>query len=175
MVTVHQQTKKYNENIFILINTRFGPEQEREFEKLWDRPIYFNSFSSNQRGLMVLFKDSLPVKNIKMENTIKGDFSRLTLNWGDTKVLIKCCYAPNDDMTPLDSESETYFDRFFKTVFDDMTDNDFDITIMVGDFSVAPDHKKDTLGYLHVNNANTRLFIERMKSLNMLTDVFRHK
>ena len=46
---------------------------------------------------------------------------------------------------------------------------------MVGDFNVAPDHNKDTLGYLHVNNPNTRLFIERMKSLNMLTDAFRHK
>ena len=49
------------------------------------------------------------------------------------------------------------------------------MTIMVGYFDVAPDHNKDTLGYLHVNNPNTRLFIERMKSLNMLTDVFRHK
>ena len=46
---------------------------------------------------------------------------------------------------------------------------------MVGDFNVAPDHTKDTLGYLHVNNQNTRRFIDRMKSLNMMTDVYRHK
>ena len=78
-------------------------------------------------------------------------------------------------MTPLDSESENYSDMFFKTIFDDRTDIDYDVTFMVGDFNVAPDHNKDTLGYLHVNNPNTRLFIERMKSLNMLTDVFRHK
>ena len=78
-------------------------------------------------------------------------------------------------MTPLDSESENYSDKFFKTIFDDRTDIDYDVTIMVGDFNVAPDHNKDTLGYLHVNNPNTRLFIERMKSLNMLTDAFRHK
>ena len=77
--------------------------------------------------------------------------------------------------TPLDSESEKYSDKFFKTIFDDMTDIDYDVTIMVGDFNVAPNHNKDTLGYLHVNNPNTRLFIERMKSLNMLTDAFRHK
>ena len=46
---------------------------------------------------------------------------------------------------------------------------------MVGDFNVAPDHNKDTFGYLHVNNPNTRRFMDRMKSLNMMTDVLRHK
>ena len=78
-------------------------------------------------------------------------------------------------MTTLESESENYSDRFFDTIFEDKHDRDYDITIMVGDFNVAPDHNKDTLGYLHVNNPNTRRFIDRMKSLNMMTDVYRHK
>ena len=43
---------------------------------------------------------------------------------------------------------------------------------MAGDFNVAPDHNMDTLGYLHVNNPNSRFFIDKMKSLNMMTDVF---
>ena len=86
-----------------------------------------------------------------------------------------CCYAPNKDMTPLESESENNSDKFFKTIFDDKNDIDYDVTIMVGDFNVAPDQNKDTPGYLHVNNPNTRQFIERMKSLNKLTDAYRHK
>ena len=78
-------------------------------------------------------------------------------------------------MTAFESESENYSDKYFKTVFDDSQDLDYDISIMVGDFNVAPDHTKDTLGYLHVNNQNTRGFIDRMKSLNMMTDVYRHR
>ena len=78
-------------------------------------------------------------------------------------------------MAPFDSESESYSDTFFKTIFNDSEDSDFDLSIMAGDFNVAPDHNKDTLGYFHVNNPNTRLFIDRMKSLNMMTDVFRHR
>ena len=66
-----------------------------------------------------------------MKNILKGDHSRLTLSLGDTKVLIKCYYVPNYDMTPLDSESENYSDRLFKTIFDDRTDNDYDVTVMV--------------------------------------------
>ena len=42
---------------------------------------------------------------------------------------------------------------------------------MAGDFNVAPDHNMDTLGYLHVNNPNSRFFIDKMKSLNMMSDL----
>ena len=37
--------KNSSENIFILVDTRFGPQQEKEFEKLWDGPIFFNSLT----------------------------------------------------------------------------------------------------------------------------------
>ena len=64
---------------------------------------------------------------------------------------------------------------FSKRIFDDRDHIDYDMTIMVGDLNFAPDPNKDTLGHLHVNNPNTQLFIERMKSLNMLTYVFRDR
>ena len=156
-----------------MIDSRLGKEEEREFEKLWDGPIYLNSFSSNHRGLVVLFKDSLPAKKIKFENILKGDYSRLTFVVNSVKILIKCCYAPNKDMT--NSETDNYSNTFFKSVFDDSLDSEYDVTMMVGDFNVAPDHNMDTMGYLHENYISTRRFIDRMKSLNMLTDAFRHK
>ena len=153
-----------------MIDSRLGKEEEREFEKLWDGPIYFNSFSSNQRGLVVLFKDSLPAKNIKFENILKGDYSQLSFVVNSIKILIKCCYAPNKDMT--NSETDNYSNTFFKTVFDDTDNLDFDIKLTMGDFNVAPKHELDMAGYLHVNNPNTRKFLERMIPLNSLTDVF---
>ena len=128
-----------------MVDTRFGPQQEKDFEKLWDGPIFFNSFNSNQRGLMVLFRDALPIKNVVVENRIKGDFTRLSLEWGCTKVLIKCCYAPNEDSPALDSEHENYSIKFFREIFDDSNNSDNDIVMMAGDFNVAPDPNKDTL------------------------------
>ena len=67
--------------------------------------------------------------------------------------MIKCIYAPNEDMTnrEVDNESNT----FFKTVFNDENDDMYDLKITVGDFNVAPKHEMNTLGYLHVNNQNT--------------------
>ena len=46
--------KNSNENVFIIIDSRFETEQEIEFRKLWDGPIFFNSHSSIQRGIIVL-------------------------------------------------------------------------------------------------------------------------
>ena len=60
-------------------------------------------------------------------------------------------------------------------MFDDSGDDGYDVVLMAGDFNIAPDPNRDTLGYFHVNNPNSRNFIERMKALCMLTDVFRHK
>ena len=34
--------KNSNENAFILVDTRFGPQQEKDFEKLWDWPVFFS-------------------------------------------------------------------------------------------------------------------------------------
>ena len=65
--------KNSNENCFILVDSRLSKEGEKDFEKLWDGPIFFNSFSSNQRGLVILFKNSLPAKNIKILNIFQGD------------------------------------------------------------------------------------------------------
>ena len=74
----------------MLIDSRLDKEHEREFEKLWDGPISFKSFSSNQRGLVALLKESIPAKTIKIENIMIGDYMLLTFVINNTKILIKC-------------------------------------------------------------------------------------
>ena len=64
---------------------------------------------------------------------------------------------------------------FFKTVFNDKNDDNYDIKTIVGDFNVAPKHDIDTAGYLHINNQNTRNFLDKMIPLCNLTDIWRQK
>ena len=42
------------------------------------------------------------------------------------------------------SDKDNYSDTFFKTIFDDSKDLEYDVKITVGYFNVAPDHKIDT-------------------------------
>ena len=64
--------KGLQENLFILCDTRLDCDSQRVFGKLWGEGAYFNSFSSSQRGLAILFRDSLPVKEVKVNNIIEG-------------------------------------------------------------------------------------------------------
>ena len=134
---------------------------------------YFNSFSSSQRGLTILLKDSLPAREVKINNIIKGNYTRLTFIVKDINVLVKCIYAPNDDMTK--NEVDNHSNTFFKTVFNDEDDHNFDIKAILGDFNVAPKHDMDNTGYLHINNQNTRNFLDKMIPLCNLTDIWRQK
>ena len=73
------------------------------------------------------------------------------------------------------NKTDNYSSIFFKTVFDDTDNKDYNIILTEGDFNVAPKHDKDMAGYLHVYNQNTRNFLERMIPLSNLTDIFRNK
>ena len=53
------------ENVFVLSDTRLNSDSQRVFGKLWGEGAYFNSFSSSQRGLTILLKDSLPAREVK--------------------------------------------------------------------------------------------------------------
>ena len=71
-----------------------------------------------------------------------------------------CIYTLNHDCNTNENENDS--NRSFKTVFNDSCDNDFDISKTVGDFNVAPKHDMDTAGYIHVNNPNSRHFLNKM-------------
>ena len=64
----------------------------------------------------MLIKDSLPAKEIKFENIIEGNYSRLTFRVKDFSVLVKCIYAPNEDMTrgDVDNKSSTFLQDSFQ-------------------------------------------------------------
>ena len=93
----------------------------------------------------------------------------MTFTIGVQKILIKCIYAPNQDITT--SDKDNYSNTFFKTVFDNSFDLEYDIKIIVGDYNVAPDHNMDTSEYLQINYPNSRRFLDRVILLNMMTDV----
>ena len=145
-VKLINKLKSSPENCFVLSNTRLSSDSQRVFKKLWGEGAYFNSYSNSQRDLAILIKDSLPAKDVKVENIIKGNYTRLTFKVKELRILIKCIYAPNEDMTKNKVDNDSNI--FFKTVFDDENDDNYNIKTIVGDFNVAPKHDMDTAGYL---------------------------
>ena len=86
---------------------------------------------------------------------------------------VKCIYAPNDNMNFIGPDNESK--AFFKEVFDDSDEDKYTHKLIEGDFNVALSHTNDTLGYLQVNNPNSREYLTRQAKLCNLEDIWRLK
>ena len=161
------------ENIFVLCDTRLGRKDEAAFKKLWGKFFYFNSHSSDKRGIAVLITEDTPITNIEWTNVIKEQFSKLSFYVKNDKILVKCIYAPNKDSNPNDPSNEST--RFFETIMDDTDEDTFLHKFTVVDYNVALNPMLDTSGYLHVNNPNSREFLIRKIDLCNLVDIWRQR
>ena len=86
-------------------------------------------------------------------------------------ILFKCIYAPHEDSIPKNIENEST--KFFNTIMDDTDEDKYTHKLTVGDFNVALNHEADTVGYLHINNPDSReLLITKMNLCNLI-DVWR--
>ena len=156
-------------NIIILVDTRLSEQKEASFKALWGQMCFFNSFCSNSRGIAVLIRDNLEISNVQWQNIIKEHFSRLTFEHNKLKYLVKCLYAPNKDMI-VDINNENTI--FFKSIFDDSNDMEYDHCVMTGDYNVALKHEIDTNGYLHINNPYSRQYMKMRIATSDLTDIW---
>ena len=85
------------DSIIVLGDTRLGKSDEEAFRKLWEARVFFNSHSSNKRGIAVLIKDNAPVTDLEWQKVIPGNFSKLSMVIKGKTILLKCIYAPNED------------------------------------------------------------------------------
>ena len=57
---------KNSADIFILLDTRTGPEDTTRLQNKWKGVSVFNSLKSNARGIAVFLKTALPLKMFKL-------------------------------------------------------------------------------------------------------------
>ena len=111
------EIRKMEGDILVLCGTRLSSIDEGPFRKAWNETVFFNSHSGDRRGIAVLIRDGTLIENVEFQNIIKGNFSKLTFNVKNESVLVKCIYAPNEDMNLAGPENESRV--FFQKIFDD--------------------------------------------------------
>ena len=104
------------DNIIVLCDTRLGKTNEDTFRKLWVERVFFNSYSSNKRGIAVLMKYFAFVNDLKWKKFIPNNFPKLSLVVKGVNVLIKCIYALNKDSIPDNLGNEST--KFFNTIME---------------------------------------------------------
>ena len=65
-------------DVFILSDTRTGPEDVPRLQKKWKGVCEFNHLKTNARGISIFLKDSISPKNVEIMNIITGNLSYLS-------------------------------------------------------------------------------------------------
>ena len=133
----------------------------------WGGQANFASFSSQARGVAILFKKDLPVHIYEdcIYNDPSGNFTALNFSYESYTITLGCIYGPNQD------EPEFYKNVVFPKLEEFEEKSDF--TVIGGDWNVALNKEMDTFGYSSVNNEKAKSTINEFVETNGLNDIFR--
>ena len=149
-------------NIYCLQDTHFSDEDEVFIKNLWGGDCYFSSFSSNQRGVAILFNNNFDFKVHKLKRDEGGNLLGLDVVIEDKKFTLINLYGPNVD-TPL----------FYDSVSEVIDNFDNQACVLCGDFNLVQSFELDTFNYVNVNNPRAREKVMAIKEVYNLIDPFR--
>ena len=149
-------------SIICLQDTHFTNELEPFVETQWGYKCVFNSYSSNARGVAILFNNNFELKLHRVKQDDEGNMLSLDLDIDGNRITLINIYGPNSDNP-----------EFYENVRDTFLELDNDYYILCGDFNIALDQNLDTYNYNTVNNPKAReKLLEIMGDLN-LVDYYR--
>ena len=126
--------------------------------------IFFNSWTSNARGVAIVIKDSCLITDVKATIIVPGNLTKLNFTYKDERYALSALYAPNNKDIP-----------FFRALFEMETYPNTEHNIYTGDWNISLSQKLDTHGYLHENNTHNRDYVKAKMIEHKLNDVWRTK
>ena len=151
-----------NFGIYCLQDTHFTSALEPYVRAEWGGEVYFNSFTSNSRGVCILFSNFIEYKVCKAKMDQNGNMLILDLEVEGKQLTLVNIYGPNEDSP----------DFFFK-VQEIIEEFDNQNVIICGDFNLVQNQELDTFNYINVNNPNAKDIVLNLKDEMNLVDPFR--
>ena len=115
-----QSLKKKNANIILLSDTRLAKEIEPIVKSEWGGKANFASFTSQARGVAILFSKDLAVEIIEdsIFNDISGNFTALNIKYEQFIITLACIYGPNNDSPEFYDKVVSYNIKKYQEVSD---------------------------------------------------------
>ena len=149
-------------DIFCLQDIHSTPSTQSFIESQWGAKCLFSSYSSNSRGVAVLFNKNM---DFQVHNHISdpgGNYIIVDLTVDNNKFTLVSLYGPNSD-------SPAFFDSLF------LQAHSFNNTSVVfcGDFNTVQEPKLIYFNYKYINNAKAKEKSEELQYQYNLIDPFR--
>ena len=153
-------SKKFN--IVCLQDTHFTESQENTIENQWGYKSYFSSFSSNSRGVSILFNNNFEFQ-VHHEKTDKnGNFLILDVTIQSQRLTLVVVYGPNRDDP-----------SFYQNIVEMVEEFENTSCIFCGDFNLVLNPELDYYNYTNINNEKAREKLIEIIEDRSLVDPFR--
>lgn len=153
--------KSKNYSIYMLQDTHFIDREENYIRAQWGYDCYFSNFSSQSRGVAILFNNNFEFKVHKIEKDNDGNKLILDISIKDLHIILINIYGPNRDSP-----------EFYLNLLNDIEKYDYPV-ILAGDFNLVLNPEKDLHDYLNVNNPKAREQVLNLMIECNLIDVWR--
>ena len=154
------RNKKYS--ILCLQDTHFTKNIEHIIKSEWGYKAYFSSFSSQSRGVAILFNNNFDFTVHNFYNDQRGNIIILDIEIDNRRIRLVTLYGPNSD-------EPNFYDNVKKLI---LQQGNTDI-ILVGDWNILLNPTLDGKNYKHVNNPNARQRLLKLITELNLYDVWR--
>ena len=150
-----------NFSIYMLQDTHFVTKEENYIRTQWGYECYFSTFSSNSRGVAILFNNNFEYEVHEVEKDDNGNKLLLDITIEGKRLTLINIYGPNRD----DPD-------FYQGIFNSIIKYN-NPAILAGDFNLVIDPDMDIHDYVNVNNPKAREQVLNMMFEHNLLDVWR--
>ncbi len=152
--------KKFS--IICIQDTHFEKKIEKQILAEWGYQAWFSSYSSNSRGVSILFTNNFEFKVHTYKYDPGGNFLILDLTIDEKRLTLVNLYAPNKD-------SPDFFNDLKQSIIQQGNAN----IIIVGDWNLLLDPNIDGFNYKNINNPNSRFKVDELMFELNLIDLWR--
>ena len=149
-------------SIYCLQDIHVGPKYEAAFIQDWGHEVILSSFSSESRGVAVLFMPGLDFKIQDITRDEVGNLLILDLELCGIPILLVVLYGPNKDQPQFYVNLKEYL----------IGRNDKPI-IICGDWNLVLNFNIDTYNYVSENNRNSSKVVQEIMCVLDITDTWR--
>ena len=154
--------KKKKFSIYCLQDIHVSECNELNFKQDWGSEVILHGFTTESRGVAILFGDNISYKIINIEKDRHGNLLIVNIEINDQELILMVLYGPNKD-NPL----------FYNHIKEVLALKENLPTIICGDWNLVLDFKMDTFGYIRENNINARRKVEELIDIFDLVDTWR--
>ena len=152
--------KKYS--IVCLQDVHWTENNKQSYYSEWGNDVYFCAYSSNSRGVAILFDKRFPHTIMEVHHDTDGNYLMLIFRWKEYVFNLVTIYGPNSDSP-----------NFYEALFKESIDIVCDFNIFCGDWNLVQDFEMDCNLYENLNNPRAQNTVLKMKNESNLVDPWR--